>query len=137
LGITVTSYNRFERGERRAYFDQVLTIAKMLDVSIEQLTREPTPEERVDLFHRRQQTQANVSDETKRELQHELEHQAAETVQHDLADRGFVTTVTESAPGTVVTANVDASAGTNDDESTITANMLADWGLAGDDEDDE
>lgn len=134
LGITVTTYNRFERGERRTYFDQVLTLAKMLDVPIEMLTRDPTPDERAQLFQRR-----NHHDEQERELQIEREHEAAEEVQHDLADHGFVTSVTDeaqdgSSAGTVVTAGAHDQPNHDPDKNQRREQMIADWGGEPDDE---
>lgn len=50
LGVTATTYNRFERGERRTYTDQALIIANMLGCSVEDLGRPLTREEELELF---------------------------------------------------------------------------------------
>jgi transcriptional regulator with XRE-family HTH domain len=52
IGVTITTFNRFERGERRTYTDQALTIARLLGCSIEDLGRPVTPEEEIELFRR-------------------------------------------------------------------------------------
>jgi transcriptional regulator with XRE-family HTH domain len=50
LGVTTTTYNRFERGERRAYFDQAIALAAALGCTLEQLRRPPTIDEELELF---------------------------------------------------------------------------------------
>lgn len=53
LGITVTSYNRFERGERRAYVDQAHVIAKALGCTVDDLARPLTVDEELELIRRK------------------------------------------------------------------------------------
>jgi transcriptional regulator with XRE-family HTH domain len=55
LGCTVTTYNRFERGERRCYFDQAITIAAMLGCTLNELSGPISDEEQVRLFQLGQQ----------------------------------------------------------------------------------
>lgn len=40
-GVTITSYDRFESGVRRCYFDRVCVIADLLGVTTEELRRHP------------------------------------------------------------------------------------------------
>jgi transcriptional regulator with XRE-family HTH domain len=63
IGVTVTTFNRFERGERRAYFDQAIAIAKALGCALEDLGRPVTPEEEFELFKRGQQTKRGTRDD--------------------------------------------------------------------------
>lgn len=128
LGITVTTYNRFERGERRPYFDQVLAIASFLDIAdLRMLTRQLTPDERLDLFRRNNR-------------QTQREHQIADTIQHDLEDHGFPADYSHSGDsrGTVVGAHTHThthkhTAGADRPFSELSedeqqARLLADWG---------
>lgn len=41
IGVTPTSYDRFENGTRRIYFDRVIVLAKTLGVSIDSLLHAP------------------------------------------------------------------------------------------------
>lgn len=50
IGITVTTYNRFERGERRAYLDHGHAIAKMLGCTVDDLARPLTMEDEIALI---------------------------------------------------------------------------------------
>lgn len=50
IGVTVTTYNRFERGERRPYLDQALAIAKTLGCMVEDLGRPMTMDEELALI---------------------------------------------------------------------------------------
>lgn len=50
IGIKRTSYLRYERGERRVYFDHAIAIASLLDCKVDDLTRVPTPEEIRELY---------------------------------------------------------------------------------------
>jgi transcriptional regulator with XRE-family HTH domain len=45
LNMTESSYRRFERGDRRPYLDQAITIAKMLNCTVEALGHLPTATE--------------------------------------------------------------------------------------------
>lgn len=53
LVIAIPSYRRFERGERRMYFHQAVTLAHMFDVPLEMLTRRPTTDELLELNKRK------------------------------------------------------------------------------------
>lgn len=53
LAITTTSYARYERGERSIYLHQASTVAQMLGVPIDILTRTPAIEELVALNQQR------------------------------------------------------------------------------------
>jgi transcriptional regulator with XRE-family HTH domain len=78
LGITLESYYRIERGQRRIYFDKAVTISRFTGISLEDLTREPTDEERVDLFkageHKRALQARSGGDEPLAAAIDELEH---------------------------------------------------------------
>lgn len=50
LGIEPQSYGRLERGERRCYLDKAYVIASILGCTLEELGREPSIEERVELY---------------------------------------------------------------------------------------
>jgi DNA-binding XRE family transcriptional regulator len=50
VGMTTESYRRLERGERRCYVDKAIAISRMLDCTVEDLGRDLTPEERIELF---------------------------------------------------------------------------------------
>jgi transcriptional regulator with XRE-family HTH domain len=50
IGVSVESYYRLERGQRRIYFDKAIAISSFTGISILDLTRVPTEDERVDLF---------------------------------------------------------------------------------------
>jgi transcriptional regulator with XRE-family HTH domain len=58
IGIELNTYYRYERGERRIYLDKGATLAAMLEVPIEALMREPTPEEATILFARGEKRKA-------------------------------------------------------------------------------
>lgn len=48
IGMTSTSYLRFERGERRVYLDKAVALARYLGCTIAQLAQEPTVDEQVE-----------------------------------------------------------------------------------------
>jgi transcriptional regulator with XRE-family HTH domain len=50
LGITLESYYRIERGQRRIHFDKAITISQFTGIKLDDLPRVPNDEERVDLF---------------------------------------------------------------------------------------
>lgn len=60
IGVSTESFYRLERGTRRCYLDKAIVMAGILECSVDELTREPTMDERKDLFER---------GERKRELQ--------------------------------------------------------------------
>lgn len=60
LGCTPTTYSRYERGERRVFLDQAKTIATFLGCSIDELSREPTVDEQVELFKRAKIRQSGI-----------------------------------------------------------------------------
>lgn len=41
IGVTVQSYYRFEKGERRLYFDKACILADMIGVSLDELRKAP------------------------------------------------------------------------------------------------
>ncbi len=53
LRLTYTTVNRFERGERRMYLNQAVTVAGMFGVPVDMLTRRPTTDELLELNKRR------------------------------------------------------------------------------------
>lgn len=50
IGVGLASYSRYERGERRIYFDKALMLARILQVPVEWLASEPDDNRRRELF---------------------------------------------------------------------------------------
>jgi transcriptional regulator with XRE-family HTH domain len=120
LGITRTSYLRYERGERRIMLDQAKAMASMLGCTCEQLGELPTPDEVRALYAEGQRRQkVLVDDETGQiirppEMPQDAHHVAPAI--HPAAEscstvplRGFGGAPQEK-PGIVVAAHVDANA---------------------------
>lgn len=53
LGLTAATYYRFERGQRRMYFDQAVAVAAMMNVPVGMFARPITTDEALELHHRR------------------------------------------------------------------------------------
>jgi transcriptional regulator with XRE-family HTH domain len=53
IGITISTYHRYERGERRIYLDKAIVLASTLGLpTTDHLSREPTPDEHLALLQR-------------------------------------------------------------------------------------
>lgn len=52
IGKTVTTYYRYEAGTRPVYLHQAIAIADMLGVTVDNLRREPTVDEQIELIRR-------------------------------------------------------------------------------------
>jgi transcriptional regulator with XRE-family HTH domain len=99
IGCTVTTYNRYERGERRSFTDQAVTLAKMLGCTVEDLGRPITPEDEIAIIRRK----------------------------HEMARGNGQVVGQASAPATPAPAKpIDEYAGLTEQEQT--AKLLAEWG---------
>jgi transcriptional regulator with XRE-family HTH domain len=58
VGLSENGYGRIERGQRRVYFDKAIAISAFTGISLIDLTREPTEEERIELFKAGEQRRA-------------------------------------------------------------------------------
>lgn len=47
IGVTVTTYYRYEAGQRRIYLDRAVVLASMLGCTVDDLTRAPGPDDTV------------------------------------------------------------------------------------------
>lgn len=121
LGIKRTSYLRYERGERRVYFDHAIAIANILECTTDDLTRMPSAEEVSELYAKSQERKVTPIDDTTGELIGEPAIVADATILDNPINKAE-----GQADGIVVDAHAHAHT-TNTSTSDDLAAALAGW----------